>query len=210
MHRCLHRRALGAVGFGVLAAVGAAPWRHGAAQAPGGGPRVAGETTLPPGIRLGGPFTLTDHHGRTVTDRDLRGGWTLLYFGYTSCPDVCPTELQTMAAALGMLPPDLAARVRPVFATIDPERDTPERLASYVALFDPRLIGLTGTPEQVAQVARAFRVYFARSRAEGTTDYLMDHSSFIYLLDPEGAVRALFRAGTTAEDLAAALRRRLA
>ncbi|MFZ4408176.1 MAG: SCO family protein [Paracraurococcus sp.] len=206
----LYRRALGVAGLGVLAAVGAAAWLHGAAQAPGSGPSVAGEPALPLGIRLGGPFTLTDHLGNRFTDHDLHGGWTLLYFGYTSCPDVCPTELQTMSAALGMLAPDLAARVRPVFATIDPERDTATRLASYVTLFDPRLIGLTGTPEQVAQAARAFRVYYARSRAEGSTDYLMDHSSFIYLLDPDGAVRALFRAGTTAEDLATALRRRLA
>ena len=205
-----YRRALLIAGLGGLAAVGAATWLRGAAQAPVNPPPVPGETALPPGIRLGGPFTLVDDHGTAFTDQDLRGGWTLLYFGYTACPDVCPTELQTMAAALDLLPPELAARVRPVFVTIDPERDTPERLAGYVALFDPRLVGLTGTAGQVAQAARAFRVYYARARAEGSTDYLMDHSSFIYLLDPDGAVRALFRAGVTAEDLATALRRRLA
>lgn len=208
MRKFLWRRGVAVAGLGVLAAIGAAGWMTGAAQAPASG--STGETILPPGVRIGGTFALVDHHGQRVTDQDLHGSWSLLYFGYTSCPDVCPTELQTMAAALGLLSPNLAARVRPIFATIDPERDTPERLASYVALFDPRLVGLTGSPEAVAQAARAFRVYYARSRVEGSTEYLMDHSSFIYLLDPEGVVRALFRAGTTAEDLAAALRRRLA
>ena len=203
MPRRLHRRAVLAAAPGLLGAARAA------AQAAGTVPHVTGETALPPGIRLGGAFALVDQHGRPFTDQDLRGTWSLLTFGYTTCPDVCPTELQTMAAALDLLGPDLAARVRPLFATIDPERDTPERLARYVALFHPRLVGLTGTPAQVAQAARAFRVYYARSRAEGSSDYLMDHSSFLYLLDPEGAVRALFRAGVTAEDLAAALRRRL-
>ena len=151
-----------------------------------------------------------DPSGRVVTDRDLRGRWSLLYFGYTSCPDVCPTELQTMAEALDALGPDLAGRVQPVFVTVDPERDTPERLADYVKLFHPRLMGLTGTPAQVVQAARAFRVYYAKARSGDGDAYLMDHSSFVYLLDPEGAVRALFRPGTTADDLAAALRRRLA
>lgn len=169
----------------------------------------SGETVLPSGISLGGAFSLIDQAGHTVTDRDLSGRWALLYFGYTSCPDVCPTELQAMAAALDALGPDLGAQVQPVFVTVDPERDTPERLASYVALFHPRLIGLTGTPAQVAQAARAYRVYYAKAQSEDASNYLMDHSSFVYLLDREGAVRALFRSGTTAEDLAAALRRRL-
>jgi protein SCO1/2 len=207
MPRASHRRALGMAGLAMLANALTGPNLAAAAAEP---PPVAGETPLPPGVRLGGPFDLTDHQGRRVTDQDLHGTWTLLYFGYTSCPDVCPTELQTMAGALDILGPDLARRVRPIFATIDPQRDTPARLAGYVALFDPRLVGLTGTPDQVARAARAFRVYYARSRAEGASDYLMDHSSFLYLLDPDGAVQALFRAGTTAEDLAAALRRRLA
>ncbi|MBL6080121.1 SCO family protein [Belnapia sp. T18] len=170
---------------------------------------VPGETALPQGVALGGAFSLTDQAGRAATDRDLRGRWALLYFGYTFCPDVCPTELQTMAAALDALGPELGERVRPVFVSIDPERDTPERLADYVALFHPRLIGLTGSAAHVAQAARAYRVYYARARPGDGDGYLMDHSSFIYLLDPDGAVRGLFRPGTTAEDLAAALRRRL-
>lgn len=178
-----------------------------------GSPAVAaapGETALPSGVTLGGTFTLMDQSGRAVTNRDLRGRWSLLYFGYTSCPDVCPTELQTMAEALDSLGPNLAGHVQPVFVTVDPERDTPERLADYVKLFHPRLMGLTGTPAQVAQAARAYRVYYAKARPGDGDAYLMDHSSFVYLLDPEGAVRALFRPGTTADDLAAALRRRLA
>lgn len=194
----------------IAASTAGVAWVSGSPVGPPAAAAASGETSLPPGIRLGGPFTLTDHRGRTVTERDLHGSWVLLYFGYASCPDVCPTELQTAVSAIEALGPELAARVRPVFVTIDPERDTPDRLAGYVALFDPRLVGLTGTPEQVRQAARAYRVYYARSRAEGSTDYLMDHSSFLYLLDPEGAVRALFRPDTSPDDLAAALRRRLA
>ena len=129
--------------------------------------------------------------------------------GYTSCPDVCPTELQAMVGALDALGRELGGRVQPVFVTVDPERDAPERMARYVALFHPRLVGLTGTPAQVAQAARAYRVYYAKARPRDASDYLMDHSSFVYLLDPEGAARALFRPGTSSDDIAAALRRRL-
>ena len=114
-----------------------------------------------------------------------------------------------MVGALDALGPGLAGRVQPVFVTVDPGRDTPERLADYVKLFHPRLMGLTGTPAQVAQAARAYRVYYAKARSGDGDAYLMDHSSFVYLLDPDGVVRALFRPGSSAEDLAAALRRRL-
>jgi protein SCO1/2 len=170
-------------------------------------PAVPGETILPAGVPLGGGFTLRDQHGQRRTEQDLRGGWVLLYFGYTSCPDICPTELQAIAAALDALSPAAAARVRPVFITIDPERDTPERLAAYVALFHPRLLGLTGSAAEIAAVAHGYRVSYARAAAPGAADYLMDHSSILYLLDPAGAVRALFRPNTSPEDLAAALRR---
>jgi len=170
---------------------------------------VPGETELPPGARLGGPFRLVDHTGRPVDDGLLAGRWSLLYFGYASCPDVCPTELQGMAAALEALPPDQAAKVLPVFVTVDPARDTPEALARFVALFHPRLVGLTGTPEQVAGAARAYRVYYRRVENEAGGAYLMDHSSILYLVGPDGLVRSIFRGGTTPEDLAAAIGRRL-
>jgi cytochrome oxidase Cu insertion factor (SCO1/SenC/PrrC family) len=162
----------------------------------------AGGVQLPQGLSLGGPFSLTNQAGQPVTERDYAGRWMLVYFGYSFCPDVCPTELGTMAAALDALGP-AAERVTPVFVTVDPQRDTPAALADYVARFHPRLQGLTGTPEQVAEVARRYRVYYARAQRPDMTDYLMDHSSFIYLVGPDGRVRSLFRPDQRPEDIAA-------
>lgn len=169
----------------------------------------AGGVQLPQGMTLGGPFSLTDHTGRAVTERDFTGPgrWMLVFFGFTHCPDVCPTELGTIAATMDALGAEAAARVTPALITIDPERDTPAALAAYVPSFHPRLVGLTGTPEQVAEAARRFRVYYARARtAPDAADYMMDHSSFIYLVGPEGQVRALFRPQTAPEAIAAAIR----
>jgi len=164
---------------------------------------------LPAGTEVGGPFRLVDPSGRTVSETDFRGRWMLVYFGYTFCPDLCPTELQTMAAALDRLGP-AAAGVVPVFITIDPERDTPDVLAKYVRLFDPRIVGLTGSPSAVAAAARSFRVYYAKVPGKNGAPYLMDHSSLIYLMDPQGRLAALFDQGTTARDLADALRSHMA
>ncbi len=165
---------------------------------------AAGGVQLPQGLALGGPFTLTDQSGHAVTDRDFAGRYLLLYFGYTYCPDVCPTELGTIAAAMDAMGP-AAERVTPVFVTVDPERDTPEQLADYVSRFHPRMVGLTGTPEQVAAAARSYRVFFQKVRPQGMGDYLMDHSSFIYLVGPDGRVRQLFRPGAAPEAIAAAV-----
>jgi len=159
-------------------------------------------------VQIGGAFSLVDHTGRPVTDASWRGRWMLVYFGYTTCPDLCPTELQTVASALELLGPQ-AAQLVPLFITIDPERDTPDRLAGYVKLFDDRLIGLTGTPAQIAAVARAYRVYYAKVPAKESTPYMMDHSSFLYLMGPDGTLRALFRPGTGAPELAQAIRSHL-
>jgi cytochrome oxidase Cu insertion factor (SCO1/SenC/PrrC family) len=135
---------------------------------------------------VGGPFTLTDHNGRRVTEKDFLGKYMLAFFGYTYCPDVCPTELQVMMAALEAMGPD-ADKVQPVFISIDPARDTPEVLKSYVENFGPGLIGLTGTAEEVAATAKAYRVYYAKAgNTPSETDYLMDHSSIIYLMGPDG------------------------
>jgi len=168
----------------------------------------AGGIQLAQGVVLGGPFTLTDHTGRTVTEADFAGRLLLVFFGFTYCPDVCPTELGTIAAALDLLGED-AERVTPVLITIDPERDTPEALATYVALFHPRLVGLTGTAEQIAAVARSYRVYYAKVHPRDATDYLMDHSAFTYLVGPDGRVRSLFRPQTSPEAIAAAVRAQL-
>ncbi|MCC6720452.1 MAG: SCO family protein [Acetobacteraceae bacterium] len=164
---------------------------------------------VPDGISIGGPFTLVDTAGATVTDATYRGRWMLVYFGYTFCPDVCPTEMQTISAALDLLGPS-ASKVVPILITIDPERDTPAALAEYVKLFDSRLVGLTGTPDQIAAAARAYRVYYARAKSADATAYLMDHSSFVYLIGPDGKFRALFRQGVTAQDLAESLKTRMA
>jgi protein SCO1/2 len=172
---------------------------------------IAGEAglVLPSNLDIGGPFVLTDHFGKRVSDAEFRGRWLLIYFGYTYCPDVCPTELQTVAAALEKLGPRGAAIV-PLFVTIDPERDTPAVLAEYVKLFDDRLIGLTGTPDEIAAMAKRFRVYYAKTRPKGDAPYLMDHSSFLYLMGPDGRFRALFRQGMGADQLADALGQQLA
>lgn len=131
-------------------------------------------------------FTLVDHTGRTRTEDDFGGRWQLAFFGFTHCPDVCPTTLSTISQLLDEMGAD-ASKIAPLFITIDPDRDTPEAMAEYVEAIDPRVIGLTGSPEQINEAARAFRVYFARVGADGTaTDYQMNHSTFVYLMDPLG------------------------
>ena len=167
-----------------------------------------GGMQLPAGMQLGGPFELVNQEGRTVTERDYAGRFLLVYFGFTYCPDVCPTELGTIAAALDALGPQ-GEQVTPILITIDPQRDTPAQLADYVSRFHPRLEGLTGTPEQISAAARRYRVYYARVQRPEMTDYLMDHSSFIYLVGPDAKVRALFRPETSPEAIAAAVQAQL-
>jgi len=151
---------------------------------------------------VGGPFTLTDHTGRRVTDKDFRGKFMLVYFGFTFCPDVCPSGLQVMAAALDELGPK-AERITPIFISVDPERDTPEQLAQYVPSFHPRLVGLTGTPEEVQAVAKAYRVYYRKVKDEkSTAEYTVDHTSIIYLMSPEGEFIAHFTHATPASVMA--------
>ena len=156
---------------------------------------------------VGGPFTLTDQHGRRVSDAEFRGRFMLVYFGYSFCPDVCPTDLAAMAAAIDLLGP-AGERVQPIFITIDPERDTVQRLADYAPLFHPRLIALTGTPEEIRRAASAYRVYFEKA-GEGR-DYLMNHSGIIYLMDRDGSFITHFPQGTPAEDIADKIRARWA
>ena len=154
---------------------------------------------------VGGPFTLTDHTGRKVTEKDFLGKYMLVFFGYTYCPDVCPTELQVMSAALDSLGAK-ADTIQPIFISIDPERDTPEVLKQYVANFHPRLMGLTGSPEEIASVAKAYRVYFSRvENNSGPDNYLMDHSAIIYLMDRQGKFLKHFTYSTDAAALAKAI-----
>ena len=158
--------------------------------------------------QVGGPFTLVNQDGETVTDEDFRGKAMLIYFGFTYCPDICPFSLQTMDAALAQLDESDRALVQPILISVDPRRDTPEALAAYVQsdAFPDGLIGLTGTPEQVAQVAEEYRVIY-REKEEGQDDesYLVDHTSFIYLMDFEGEFVTVFSHGHTPQAIADAL-----
>ena len=154
---------------------------------------------------VGGPFTLTDQDGRKVSEKDFLGKYMLVFFGYTYCPDVCPTELQVMTAAVDSLGAD-ASNLQPVFISVDPERDTPTVLRAYVENFGPRLIGLTGTPEEVAAVAKAYRVYYAKAKGSTAADYLMDHSSIIYLMGPDGKFVKHFPYTTDATKLSKELK----
>ncbi len=150
----------------------------------------------------GGGFALVDHTGRSVTSESFHGKFVLMLFGYTSCPDVCPTALATIAAAVDLLG-DRASDVQPIFVTVDPERDTPAVLARYVAAFHDRLVGLTGSAEQIRRVTEDFRVYYARA---GTgANYWIDHSAYVYLLRPDGRMLTYFKPDTTAEAIARAI-----
>jgi protein SCO1/2 len=159
------------------------------------------------GLGIGGPFTLQGGSGHQVTDKDFRGKYMLVYFGYTFCPDVCPTTLNAVADALDKLGPT-ASRIQPLFITVDPKRDTPEVVKQYAAAFGPRIEGLTGTPEEIAAVAKEYRVYYAEHRTgPGPNDYSMDHSSVLYLMSPTGGFIAPVRADQSGDEIAANLRK---
>ena len=165
------------------------------------GPRMAQNQVVTGKALIGGPFSLVNQDGERVTEKDFRGKYMLVYFGYTYCPDICPAELQVMSAALDELG-EKAENVTPVFITVDPERDTVEQMKSYVGNFHPRLVGLTGSKEDVQAAAKAYRVYYARAKSDSATDYLMDHASIVYLMSPEGEYLAHFAYGTGVEKMA--------
>jgi len=163
---------------------------------PAAGVKVMGQALI------GGPFTLTDHTGKRVTDQDFRGRNMLVFFGFTLCPDVCPSALQVVSAALDKLGPK-ADRFVPVLITVDPEHDTPTQLASYVESFHPRLVGLTGTPAEIETVVKAYRVYVRKvSDPKSTAGYTIDHTSLIYVMGPDGAYRTHFAHTTNADAMA--------
>jgi protein SCO1/2 len=160
---------------------------------------------------VGGPFSMTNHLGEAVTEKTFLGKPSLLFFGFTYCPDVCPTELQVMAAALEELG-EKGKDIQPIFVSIDPARDTPAVMAAYVANFGDRFVGLTGSPEQVATMAGAYRVFYAKQEnKDRPSDYLMDHSSIIYLMGADGSFLKHFSytadAHILAGEIAAALGR---
>ena len=172
----------------------------------GGGKAPAADETGP--VQIGGPFRLSGPDGATVTERSFPGKWTLVFFGYTFCPDVCPATMTDIARALQTLGPR-AAQIQPLFITVDTKRDTPAVLKDYTAHFDPRIIGLSGSPEAIADVLKAYRVYAAEQPGENGGPSLFDHSAIIYLMNPSGAYAAHFTVGMSSDELAAGIQKAL-
>jgi cytochrome oxidase Cu insertion factor (SCO1/SenC/PrrC family) len=157
---------------------------------------------------IGGPFELTDQNGTPVTDQTFKGRLMLIYFGFTFCPDACPTALGVMSAAVDKL--DVAAdRVVPILITVDPDRDTPEVLKDYVSNFHPHMMGLTGTKEQTAQATKAYRVFYQKAAGTTPDDYLMDHTLLIYLMDGDGKYITHFGPDATPDQIADEIRKHL-
>lgn len=167
------------------------------------GPRLSGGGADAP-VAIGGPFTLEDGTGAAVSDTAFRGRWMLVYFGYTHCPDACPTALNDMANALDLLGPQ-RRHVAPLFITVDPERDTPVVMRDYVQAFGTQIMGLTGTLAQVEAAEKEYRVYAAKHPTKNG-GYDMDHSSIIYLMDPAGKFVAIFNNGTNPQEMAERMR----
>lgn len=158
---------------------------------------------------IGGPFELVGKEGKTVTDEDFRGRYTLVFFGFTHCPDICPAELQVMSAALEDLGDD-ADKVVPIFISLDPERDTPEAVTAYVESFGPDFVGLTGSRQQIEKAAKAYRVTYKKFQDESMGDnYSIDHSALVYLMGPDGEFVTHIPYGTPPEKMAETLRRYL-
>ena len=162
------------------------------------------------GARIGGPFTLTDQNGQPFGERNLAGKYRIMYFGYTFCPDVCPVDVQNLAAGLHVLEGEnaaAAARIVPVFVSVDPARDTPAVLKQFVGNFHPRMIGLTGSPAAIAAIAKDYAVYYQKGEAQPGGGYLMDHSRVAYLMSPEGKPIALLPHDGTPQAIAAELQK---
>jgi protein SCO1 len=159
-------------------------------------------------VKLGGPFSLTDQNGVNRTDREYRGKYLLVFFGYTYCPDVCPTTLAVIKSALDMMG-SRADRIVPLFITVDPKRDTPEKLKTYLSSFGPRFVGLTGDDKAIASVAKEYRVYYQTRPAENGGDYTVDHSGVVYLMDGSGAFIANYSLDNSPDAMAQDLLKRL-
>lgn len=160
-----------------------------ACNGPQGGASGSADQGNLAGANIGGPFTLTDQDGARKSWSDFNGKYRLVYFGYSYCPDVCPVDLQLIAQGFRLFEkraPERAAKLQPIFITLDPERDTPQVLKNYVSAFDPHLIGLTGTPEEIAAVAKKFVVVYNKETPKGSTDYLVSHSRTPFLFGPQG------------------------
>jgi protein SCO1/2 len=168
----------------------------------------SGPATSAERLDFGGPFTLTDHSGRTVTERDFLGRHQLIFFGFTSCPAICPTVLQTVTVAMAELGAD-AERVRPLFVSVDPAHDTPHVMAAYVRHFDERIIGLTGSAEQIARIAKAYHVYYRRVRDQDGNEQI-DHTAALFLMGTDGRYLTHIDPQASPRKMADLIRMRLA
>ncbi|HCQ70603.1 MAG: hypothetical protein CL570_07675 [Alphaproteobacteria bacterium] len=155
------------------------------------------------GISIGGAYDLVDHTGAPRTNADFQGDYKLIYFGFTYCPAICPTELQKITATLKTLPSDLAEKIQPLFITIDPERDTVDVMRDYITLFHEKFIGLTGNVDQIDAIKKNYRIYAQKVQDDTMTEYTMDHSSYIYLMSPDDELISIYRTKDTAADMAA-------
>jgi protein SCO1/2 len=160
------------------------------------------------GTDIGGAFTLSDQHGKPFTEKNLLGHYTLAYFGFTFCPAICPTELQRINVVLKNLGP-LGDKILPLFITIDPARDTQKVIGAYVAQFNPRLVGLTGTQAQIDEALKAYKVYARKVEDPKMSDYTMDHSSYLYLIGPNGKIDLFFGPDAKASEIADKIRARI-
>jgi cytochrome oxidase Cu insertion factor (SCO1/SenC/PrrC family) len=192
--------------------LGAAPWQGNALAQPepsrADAARFMNELMVGK-VPIGGPFTLTDQNGRQASLTDFRGKVVLLYFGYTFCPDVCPTDLAAIAESIRSLG-RLGEQVQPLFVTLDPARDTPEVLGRYAAAFHPRLLALTGQEHQVRRVAETYKVFFEKVKLPGRSAYVIDHSAYTFMLDRDGKYVLFFPPGTAAKRMTAKVREELA
>ena len=198
-----------AVAAGALAIVGVL-----LATTPIPRPLTSGAAVVGKSIRtgtpaIGGPFTLVSTDGETVTDQSFRGKWLLIFFGYTFCPDLCPTALTNVSVALEKFGAD-TRQLQPLFVTVDPQRDTRDVMANFLKSFDPRILGLTGTQAQIDSVIKQYRLYVALQKSEtGGGDYLVEHSAYIYLMDPEGKFVNVIEGKEDGDAIAAWLRKEM-
>ena len=161
------------------------------------------------GLKLGGDFELIRHDGEVVTDKTYAGKPRLMFFGFTYCPDICPTELAMITRILNDIPEEKADQLNVLYISVDPERDTPDHLKEYLTLFHPNIHGLTGSQEQIDHIKKLYRVYSSKVYPEDSTDYTVDHSAFLYLFDKKDNLVAMFRNGASEEEVKAAILQQL-
>ncbi|MDA0782658.1 MAG: SCO family protein [Rickettsiales bacterium] len=158
-------------------------------------------------VLIGGSFSLTNQDGETVTDKDFLGKYMLVYFGFTNCPMICPTDMNNISLSIAGVGEEMAEKIQPIFITIDPKRDTVENIKPFIANFHPKFQALTGTPEQIASVANAYRVYYKEAQAEDLQEYLMDHTAYIYLMGKDGKYIGHFNHGQDISEIISGLKK---